>query len=714
MDGDFLSRLRERLPKRLPEIDLRWLKWLGLAAGALVLVAALGAGTLYYLVRDATPELPLKADLYALNRPAAFAFTDEKGALIGHRGAMVGERLKLADMPAYLPAAFLAMEDRRFREHRGVDVRGLARATLANLRAGGIVQGGSTVTQQLMKVLFLNPERTFKRKLEELAGALELEKHLTKDEILELYLNRIYLGSGAYGVDGAARVYFGKSARAVTLAEAAMLASLTRAPSVFSPRRDLPAAQARAGLVLAAMVETGAIDAKAADEARAHPAIVADRARDLARNYFLDVAAEEAKNLAKGWTGDLVVVTTLDAKMQDQARNAVVKLLESDGAKSAAGQGALVAMETSGAVRALVGGRDYAESAFNRATQAHRQPGSAFKPFVYLAALEQGMTPATRRYDEPIEIEGYSPDNFGHAHWGLVSLKEALANSINTVAVALGQEVGLESVIAVARRLGVASPLAPNRSLALGTSEMTLYELTAAYGSFAAEGRRVVPYTVVEVRSPAGAVIFKRDTQAADGVVDDREVQAMNAMLFEAVEGGTGRAARIAGREIAGKTGTSQEFRDAWFVGYVPGFIAGVWVGNDDSAPTKGVTGGRIPARIWKNFMTAALEGKPVQALPREEPPAPFDLDAYYASYGYQGAKPEADESEPAWEQRVREASNSRADRRARRDASRRRGLLDWLFGDDTRDDDPPPRPLRRRDGKWTSVPDRQDDRDRD
>jgi penicillin-binding protein 1A len=599
--------------------------------GGVVGVGLLGAAGLYALAFGTTPDLPLNTDLYALNRPPAYIFEDEDGKVVGQRGAIVGQRLKLTDMPAYLPAAFIAMEDRRFYSHDGIDPRGMARALIEDIEAGQIVAGGSTITQQLAKILFLTPDRTFERKIKELGNARGLEQKLSKNQILELYLNRIYLGSGTYGVDGAAQVYFGKSARDVTLAEAAMLASLTRAPTAFSPHRDLPAAQTRASTVLRAMVETGAITEAQADKARAKPAKVVDRTLLTNRNYFFDVALTEAKSKVNVVAGDLVIRTTIDAKMQDAASKSLTSVMDARGDKAKATQAALVAMTPDGAVRALIGGRDYADSTFNRAVQAHRQPGSAFKPFVYLTALETGLTPWTVRNDEPITIGKWSPDNYGETYRGPVTLRTALADSINTVAAELGNEVGPASVVATARRIGISSPLQANASLALGTSEVTPYELTAAYGAFASQGLRTDPYIVLSVTTGDGRKLYERKEAARKRVIDQTEARTMNAMLADVVLTGTGTGAALANWESAGKTGTSQEWRDAWFVGFTANLVAGVWVGNDDSSPMQRVTGGAIPARIWKGFMTAALKGQTPQPLPQTMPPPP-DEELYTSS----------------------------------------------------------------------------------
>jgi penicillin-binding protein 1A len=426
---------------------------IGLTRFASVLIAVIVIPiTLLYLTPAilvwSAPRLDLSQDLYAANRPIAFTFLDADGQEIGHRGALVGDRLTLGDMPPYLPAAFIAMEDRRFYDHYGIDIRGLVRAAITNFHAGHVVAGGSTITQQTAKIVFLTPTRTFGRKFTEMFDAAKLEKSLSKKQILELYLNRIYLGSGAYGVDGAAHVYFGKSARNVTVAEAAMLATLTRAPTAFSPRRDLDAAQTRTGLVLRAMVETGAITQAQADDARANPAQMSDHSITDARNYFLDTAADEATRLVAGsgltHASDLIVHTTLEPRLQEAARHAVAKTLNTRGGKMHASEAAVVLMKPDGAVSALIGGRDYDESVFNRATQARRQPGSAFKPFVYLAAIENGISPWDVRDDGPVDIDGWTPTNFGGRSYGTVTLADALAHSINTITAGLAQEVGID------------------------------------------------------------------------------------------------------------------------------------------------------------------------------------------------------------------------------------------------------------------------------
>ncbi|HEX7725043.1 MAG TPA: PBP1A family penicillin-binding protein, partial [Rhizomicrobium sp.] len=632
------------------------------------------------------PPLDLKTDLYSVNRPIAFTFVDAAGETVGHRGALVGERLKLEQMPDYLPAAFIAVEDRRFYSHNGIDIRGLIRATITNFRAGHVVAGGSTITQQTAKIIYTSQERTFSRKLAELADAASLEKSLSKKQILELYLNRLYLGSGAYGVDGAAHVYFGKSARDLTLPEAAMLATLTRAPSVFSPRRDLASAQNRANHVLDAMVETGAITQAQADDAKAHPAVISDPAIVDSRNFFLDTAADQALQLAsvngQQPASDLIVHTTLDPKLQDAARHALVRVLNAKGAKAHAGQGAVVMMKPDGEVVALVGGRDYDASSFNRATQARRQPGSSFKPFVYLAALENGISPWDVRTDGPVDINGWSPTNYGHRQYGTITLAEALAHSVNTITAGLGQEVGISTVIEAAKRCGITSPLEQNAALALGTSDVTPIEMTAAYGAFASGGYRVYPYYVTEVDDPSGHILYKRQTPQPQRVIASHVDKDLVAMLYGVVTGGTGRAALIPGHEAAGKTGTTQDYHDAWFVGFTADYVTTVWIGNDDSSPMKNVTGGTIPATIWHDVMVYAEKGLPSKPLDRSPPQPATDITSLDQTMGIDTESGDGvtlpsgvSEDEDQSDQGSSEDGNS--------SNANRSGFFDWLFGRD-------------------------------
>ncbi len=677
--------------------------WLAGRAGKWIAILALIAAVPVALVMLApivlswfAPPLDNTKDLYAVNRPVAFTFLDAKGKVVGHRGAIVGDRLSLDEMPPYLPAAFIAMEDRRFYEHNGIDPRGLLRAMIENIEAGHVVAGGSTITQQTAKIVFTSQERTLNRKLTEFMDALSLEKSLSKKQILELYLNRLYLGSGAYGVDGAARIYFGVSARHVTLAQAAMLATLTRAPSVFSPRRDLAAAQARAATVLDAMVDTGAITQEQADNAKAHPAVVANRTIVDARNYFLDTAADEATKLV-GEDGappesDLVVHTTLDPRINEAARASLDRVLASRGGKVHASEGAVVVMKPDGAVAALIGGRDYDESVFNRATQAKRQPGSAFKPFVYLAALEQGATPWDTRDGGAVDIDGWTPTNFGGREYGTLTLADALAHSVNTITASLAQEVGITTVIEAAKRCGITSPLEANASLALGTSEVTPLELTDAYATFANGGYRVPPYLVTEVDDSRGHVLYRRKTPPANRVIASHVNRDLLAMMYDVMTEGTGRGAALPGREAAGKTGTTQDSHDAWFVGFTTDYVAGVWVGNDDSSPMKNVTGGSLPAAIWKSVMTAAEKGlpaKPLDMSPQEPPTDEMDDTTVFAS-GPTGAY--------ADDEAANGGNTSGEDSTQGQQQRPRRSFWDWLFGSGgdssaEQQQSPPPQP---------------------
>jgi penicillin-binding protein 1A len=651
----------------------RVLTKIGAWAGGIVAVPVLGLFLLPYVLGLFAPTLDLKQDFYSLNRPVAYTFLDAKGEVVGRRGALVGERLTLDQMPPYLPAAFIAMEDRRFYSHHGIDPKGVLRSLWTDLLARHWAAGGSTITQQTAKVLFTNSERNVSRKLTDMIDAVALENSLSKQQILELYLNRLYLGSGAYGVDGAAHIYFGKSARKLTLPEAAMLATLTRAPSVFSPRRDLASAQQRAGIVLNSMVETGAISEAEAADARAHPAVVTDRTASVARNFYLDTAADEAQRLAEAsgqtLSGDLLVHTTLEPRLQEAARLAAKKvILGKQGKKAHASEAAIVVMKPDGAVSAMIGGVDYAESTFNRATQAHRQPGSAFKPFVYMAALEAGLTPWDVRDDTPVDINGWTPANYGGRSYGTMTLASALAHSVNTVTANLAQEVGLDAVVEAARRCGITSKLEANASLALGTSEVTPLELTGAYGAIASGGIKVTPYMVTEVDGANGKVLYKRKAPEESRVVAEHVDRDLTAMMYGVMTEGTGRGAAIGSHEAAGKTGTTQDYHDAWFVGFTTDYVTGVWVGNDDSSPMRGVTGGSLPADIWRQVMTAAEKGLPARPLERSPPGIPVDTSILTS--GQPLATDDEAQGAPAQEEPQQTSQTG----------EQRKSFWDWLF----------------------------------
>ena len=562
--------------------------------------------------------------LAASRRPTVTLFAAD-GSRLATFGELYGLPARLRDLPAALPEAVLATEDRRFYRHFGVDPVGLARAAFVNLGAGRVVQGGSTITQQVAKILFLTPERTLKRKVQELLLALWLEHRFSKDQILTVYLNRVYLGAGTYGVEAAARKYFGKPARRLSTYQAAMLAGLLKAPSRYNPRRHPKRAKDRAIQVLANMVAAGSLTpGQAASAKRQKGAVIAPARRGGAR-YFADWVMEQVPDYVFPGGRDLTVITTLDNRLQRLAEKRVARMLAAAGNKAGVSQAALVAMTPDGAVGAMVGGRDYRASQFNRAVQARRQPGSAFKPFVYLAALEAGLTAATLIADAPLTVDGWSPRNFDGGYRGEVSMRRALAQSINTVAVKVAERTGRERVIRTARRLGLSADFKPTPSLALGAGEVSLIEITAAYGAFASGGFAVWAHGIKEIRDGSGRLLYRRRGSGPGRVAGAADAAAMNDMLADAVGSGTGRAARLQ-RPAAGKTGTSQNFRDAWFIGYTADLIAGVWMGNDDGRPMKKVTGGGLPARLWRNFMTAAHEDlppRPLPGLPATDGPVP-------------------------------------------------------------------------------------------
>ena len=582
----------------------------GLAACLIGFVAVAGVVAYY------ASKLPPIADWTVPQRPANVRILADNGTLITNRGGAGGSTLTLDEMPPYLPEAVIAIEDRRFYHHFGVDPLGLIRAAWVNFSAGGVVQGGSTLTQQLAKNLFLDPDRTFGRKVQEAILAVWLEARLSKKQILELYLNRVYLGAGAYGVDAAAHVYFGKSARSLTLAEAATLAGMLKAPSHYSPIVSPEASANRAQVVLTAMHDAGYIDDREASLAMsADVRPVRDVAGGSGR-YVADWVMDILPSYVSAVDQDIVVDTTIDLRLQTAADKAVSDTLDADGAKYNASQGALVAIAPDGSVKALVGGRDYAASPFNRAVSGLRQPGSAFKPFVYLTALEDGMIPETVRVDQPVSIQGWKPQDYSKTYKGPVTLLTALSLSLNTVAAQVAQEVGPQAVVATARRLGVTSPLVATPSIALGTSEVSPLELTAAYVPFSNGGRGVIAHVIKRITTADGRVLYRRSGSGPGQVIDPRYVGMMNTMLEATVSAGTATHAQVPGWQIAGKTGTSQDFRDAWFVGYTGALTTGVWFGNDDNKPTRHMSGSTLPTDAWKKFMTAALDGVQVASLP--------------------------------------------------------------------------------------------------
>ncbi len=542
------------------------------------------------------------------DRPPNMKITAVDGSIIANRGTTGGEALAIEEMSPYLPQAVIAIEDRRFYYHFGVDPLGLARAFLNNL-TGQPIQGGSTITQQLAKNLFLSPERTFERKIQEVLLSFWLEHKFSKDQILTMYLNRVFFGSNAYGVEAASRRYFNKSARDVNLGEAATLAGLLKAPSRLSPARDPKAAEARAQVVLGAMREEGYITDSDLTTAMSQPPAKAKSYWSGAEHYAADMVVDEVKRLIGEPTVDIVVDTTIDLRLEEAAEDTLAEALEKEGGKLNASQAALVSVDATGAIRALVGGRDYATSQFNRAVKAKRQPGSAFKPFVYAAALEAGARPDSLRNDAPVRIGNWTPENYDQKYRGQVTLASALAQSLNTVAAQLVMEVAPENVVSMAHRLGIDSELQANASIALGTSEVSLVELTAAYASFMNGGYKATPHIVKRITDTGGNTLYEADYANPPRVLAEPVAATMNSMMTRVVNEGTGKAAKLDGWQAAGKSGTTQSFRDALFVGYTSIMTTGIWFGNDDGTYMKKVTGGGLPARAWKTYMTAAMQG---------------------------------------------------------------------------------------------------------
>jgi penicillin-binding protein 1A len=592
---------------RLVKRGLYWSMVLGIW-GTIAVVCIVG----YYAA-----FLPPTSEWQVPARPPNVKIVASNGDLIANRGDTGGEAVRLEQLPPYLPNAVIAIEDRRYRSHFGIDPVGLARAMVTNLTSGRLQQGGSTLTQQLAKNLFLEPDRTIKRKIQELVLAFWLEAEYSKDEILEMYLNRVYLGSGAYGVDAAARRYFGKSARLLTIAEAATIAGLLKAPSRYSPARNPDLAEDRAQLVLAAMNEEGYITDNEAKNALAAPARVVRRYTTASENYAADWVMDVLPHFVGSIEKDIIVDTTIDPAMQQAAEQALRSALKENRDKYGVTQGAVVTLDTAGAVKALVGGADYSRSQFNRAVYAKRQPGSSFKPFVYLAALENGMTPQTVRQDRPVRYGNWAPQNYSKEHYGPVTLTRALSLSLNTVAAQLAHEVGAGTVASTAKRLGISSEMKKNLSLSLGTSEVTPLEIAGAYVPLSNGGYGVLPHIIRRIKTVDGKTLYSRAGDGRGRVVERRLVGEMNLMMSETLVTGTGRKARLeSGRPAGGKTGTSQDFRDAWFIGYTGNLTTAVWFGNDDNSPTKKATGGGLPALVWKEVMDKAHEGLPMADLP--------------------------------------------------------------------------------------------------
>lgn len=590
------------------------------------------------------PPVPESAeDLWRVRMEPTVNLLDSNGEVLAIRGPLYGVPVRLEDLPPHVPQAFLAIEDRRYFEHDGVDWRGTMRAIFANIRAGRTVQGGSTITMQLVKNLILTPERTIRRKVQEMRLALALERTLTKEEILELYLNRIYFGEQAYGIEAAARRYFNKSAAELTVQEAALLAALPAAPSRLAPTDNLAAAQARASDVLAAMQDAGFLTPMeyiVANATQAEPVESALQPGGMAQyGHLFDYAVSEAERLLgpDNEVPDLVIQTTLDTGLQNAAQRVVTERLDGDGANLNAGEAAAIVLANDGAIRAMVGGRDYVSSQFNRAIQARRQPGSAFKVFVYLAALEAGYTPASVFNDTPVSYGNWQPVNFGGGYRGRMTMEDALKRSVNTIAAQVAMLVGIPEVAEIAGRMGVMSELNAVPSLSLGSSEVTVLDMAASYSVIANDGRRLDPWFISQIRTTRGDVLFERPEEEprTQQVISRSDARAMSTMLQGVVLDGTGRRAAVPGHRVAGKTGTSQNSRDAWFVGYSAHYTAAVWTGNDDDTAMSNVTGGGLPADIWREIMVAAHEDVAAEPLsapaPRVRSEREERLVAFYA-----------------------------------------------------------------------------------
>lgn len=614
----------------------RWKRWVFIEP--LSEAATLGLGGLIVMLTLAIPAFRETADEDWLKKSdLAVTFLDRYGNPIGSRGIKHNDSIPLEDFPDVLIKATLATEDRRFYEHFGIDIAGTARALVTNAQAGGVRQGGSSITQQLAKNLFLSNERTIERKVNEAFLAIWLEWRLTKNEILKLYLDRAYMGGGTFGVDGAAHFYFNKSARDVTLAEAAMLAGLFKAPTKYAPHINLPAARARANVVLDNLVDAGFMTEGQVFGARRNPAFAVDRRDEASPNYYLDYAFDEMRKLVdtfpKSYTERVFVVrTAIDTNVQKAAEDAVENQLRQFGRDYHATQAATVVADLDGGIRAMVGGRDYGASQFNRATDAYRQPGSSFKPYVYTTALLNGFTPNSIVVDGPVCIGNWCPQNYGHSYSGSVTLTQAITRSINVVPVKLSIEIGRRDqpkapnpakigrakIVEVARRFGLKAPLPDTPSLPIGSDEVTVLEHAVAYATFPNHGKAVTPHAVLEVRTGAGDLVWRwdRDGPKPKQAIPPNIAADMAGMMSHVVSEGTARRAALDGIPTAGKTGTTNAYRDAWFVGYTGNFTCAVWYGNDDYSPTNRMTGGSLPAQTWHDIMVAAHQGVEVREIP--------------------------------------------------------------------------------------------------
>ncbi|KCZ66153.1 hypothetical protein L53_02185 [Hyphomonas sp. L-53-1-40] len=557
----------------------------------ILVVMLVGAGWAFWKWRSlyfGMPSLPPVAELWDAKREAAIEFVDRDGNTLDVRGPRYGRATDINRLPPHVPQAFIAAEDKRFYEHDGADDAAIARAAWSNMRAGETVSGASTITQQLIKNLVLDSRQTMSRKAQEMKLARELEKKLGKDEILTLYLNRVYFGAGLYGIDAASRYYFGKPPEDLSIPEAAILAALPKAPSKLNLRENLEGAKSRQLYVLEQMADLGFITAdEVTDAIETDITIIDAPAYDPQLGYVMDTVADRVKLMLPRPPGDMVVTLSLDIEMQDKIRAKLDARMEKDGKDANASQASALVIDREGRVVALVGGRDFTESEFNRVTQAKRQPGSSFKPFVYAAALENGYSPYDVFEDAPLAIGKWQPENYGGGFLGPMTLSEAMARSTNTIAAELTQEASEESVINIARRFGITTPLQPFPSIALGSQEVSLWEITRAFGTFQSGGLRMDPWLIEKIENSRGDVLYTRPDYNRDRVYDHELAKEMNGMLARVVNArfGTGRRARFGNWMVAGKTGTSQDWRDAWFIGFTNAYVGGVWVGNDDDSP---------------------------------------------------------------------------------------------------------------------------------
>jgi len=644
--GKWARDLYERFTAAMDRFHVAgWRRWT--LVEPLSEMASLGTGGLILMMTLAIPAMRQTSDDDWLKKSElAVTFLDRYGNEIGVRGIKHNDSVPLDEIPDDLVKATLATEDRRFYQHFGIDFTGTFRALVTNAQAGGVVQGGSTITQQLAKNLFLSNERTIERKINEAFLALWLEAHLSKNEILKLYLDRAYLGGGAFGVNAAAEYYFGKSVRDVTLSESAMLAGMFKAPTKFSPLVNLPAARARANVVLDNLVDNGFMTEGQVYGARRNPATPIDRREEGAPNYYLDYAFDEMRKLVDTFPKSVtdrffVVRTALDSNLQHYADHEVETELRQYGHDYGASQAAVVISDLDGGVRTMVGGRDYGASQFNRATDALRQPGSSFKPYVYATALANGFKPTSVLVDSPVCIGNWCPHNYSGGYSGAVTLLEAITHSINVIPVKLSIELGHGNpklgramIVQTARNFGIQSPLPDTPSLPIGADEVYVYQHAVAYATFPNLGKAVVPHAALEVRNGIGQLIwrFDRDGQKPQQVIAPSVALDMIKMMNSVVENGTGQRAKLDGVAVAGKTGTTNSWRDAWFVGYTGNFTGAVWMGNDDYTSTKRMTGGTLPAMTWHNIMTYAHQGIELRPLPGLPPPthAPPMPDAVF------------------------------------------------------------------------------------